>query len=160
MRLRTTMVHLSLIVSRTRCGILHAAPQSRDRTKHRRSLRPRLCSAPLRKCYALHCVRGTFRSRLLLDRPRLARYRGDHLDRFLDRFDGAFGRARAVRDQIVGAVEIEPADLADAGRDQEIWRIAGKPRPGNAILHDVESIDHHRGDAWPPSCAKKLALDG
>jgi hypothetical protein len=23
------------------------------------SLRPRLCSAPLRKCYALRCVRGT-----------------------------------------------------------------------------------------------------
>src|SRR5205085_6728279 len=36
-------------VSRTRCGILHAAPQSRDRTKHRRSVRPRLCSAPLRE---------------------------------------------------------------------------------------------------------------
>src|SRR3954466_11478811 len=36
-------------VSRTRCGILHAAPQSRDRTKRRRSLRPRLCSAPRRK---------------------------------------------------------------------------------------------------------------
>ncbi len=46
-------------VSRTRCGILHAAPQSRDRTKHRRSQRPRLCSAPLRKSYALRCVRGT-----------------------------------------------------------------------------------------------------
>jgi catechol 2,3-dioxygenase len=46
-------------VSRARCGILHAAPQSRDRTKHRRSLRPRLCSAPLRKCCALRCVRGT-----------------------------------------------------------------------------------------------------
>src|SRR4051794_39778399 len=37
------------LVSRTRCGILHAAPQSRDRTKHRRSLRPRLCSAPRRE---------------------------------------------------------------------------------------------------------------
>jgi hypothetical protein len=46
-------------VSRTRCGILHAAPQSRDRHEHRRLVRPRLCSAPLRKCYALRCVRGT-----------------------------------------------------------------------------------------------------
>ena len=35
------------------------APQSRDRTKRRRSLRPRLCNAPLRKGYALRCVRGT-----------------------------------------------------------------------------------------------------
>jgi hypothetical protein len=49
----------NFFVSRTRCGIVHAAPQSRDRTKHRRSLRPRLCSAPLRKGYALRCVRGT-----------------------------------------------------------------------------------------------------
>ena len=32
-------------VSRTRCGILYAAAQSRDRTKHRRPLRPRLCTA-------------------------------------------------------------------------------------------------------------------
>src|SRR5436305_11962262 len=43
------MSRYSDIVSRTRCGILHAAPQSRDRTKRRRSVRPRLCSAPLRE---------------------------------------------------------------------------------------------------------------
>src|SRR3954452_9196256 len=47
------------LVSRARCSVLHAASQNRDRTKHRRSLRPRLCSAPLRKSYALRCVRGT-----------------------------------------------------------------------------------------------------
>jgi len=52
------------------------APQSRDRTKRRRSLRPRLCSAPLRKSHsasktrvnalmALRCVRGTRLLRLL-----------------------------------------------------------------------------------------------
>jgi hypothetical protein len=38
-------------VSRARCGILHAAPQNRDRTEHRRLVRPRLCSAP-RPVYA------------------------------------------------------------------------------------------------------------
>src|SRR5438128_388251 len=37
------------IVSRTRCSVLHAAPQSRDRTKHRVLLRPRLSSAPRRE---------------------------------------------------------------------------------------------------------------
>jgi hypothetical protein len=37
-----------------------AASQNRDRTKRRRPLRPRLCSAPLRKGYALHCVRGKY----------------------------------------------------------------------------------------------------
>jgi hypothetical protein len=40
-------------------AFFHDASQNRDRTKRRRSLRPRLCSAPLRKCYALRCVRGT-----------------------------------------------------------------------------------------------------
>jgi hypothetical protein len=29
-------------------------------------------------------------------------------------------------DQVVGAVEIEPADLADPGRNQKIRRIAGR----------------------------------
>ena len=38
-----------MVVSRTRCGILHAAPQSRDRTKHRRLVRPRISSAPRRE---------------------------------------------------------------------------------------------------------------
>src|ERR1700754_2102878 len=41
-----------------------AASQNRDRTKHQRSLRPRLCSAPLRKGYALRCVRGTLSQQL------------------------------------------------------------------------------------------------
>src|SRR3954471_22993285 len=36
-------------VSRTRCSVLHAAAQSRDRTKRRALLRPRLCSAPGRE---------------------------------------------------------------------------------------------------------------
>jgi hypothetical protein len=35
-------------VSRTRCSVLHDAPQSRDRTRRGVSLRPRLCGAPLR----------------------------------------------------------------------------------------------------------------
>ena len=48
-----------VFVSRARCGILHAASQNRDRTKHRAPLRPRLCSSPFRKCYTLRCVRGT-----------------------------------------------------------------------------------------------------
>src|SRR4051794_32598654 len=36
-----------------------AASQNRDRTERRCLVRPRLCSAPLRKSYALRCVRGT-----------------------------------------------------------------------------------------------------
>ena len=35
------------------------ASQNRDRTRRRRPRRSRLCNAPLRKSYALHCVRDT-----------------------------------------------------------------------------------------------------
>jgi hypothetical protein len=45
-------------MSRTRCGILDAAPQSRDPALAKIA-GPRLSSAPLRKSYALRCVRGT-----------------------------------------------------------------------------------------------------
>ena len=75
-------------------------------------------------------------------------------------FDRALGGARAMGDQVVGAVKIEPADLADAGRDQQVGRIAGQPRAGDAVLHDVEGIDHDRGDARPSAAAEELALHG
>jgi len=91
---------------------------------------------------------------------RRAGARRQNIDRFLDRVDGALGGARAEGDQVAGAVEIEPADLADAGRDQEVRRIAGEPRAGDAVLHDVEGIDHYRGDAGASAAAEKFALDG
>src|SRR4051794_1938849 len=59
LRINRSVRRIIFSVSRTRCSVLHAAAQSRDRNKHRRLLRPRLCSAPLRKSYALRCVRGT-----------------------------------------------------------------------------------------------------
>jgi hypothetical protein len=46
-------------VSRTRCGILYAAPQSRDRDERRCLVRSRFCEAALRKSYALHRARDT-----------------------------------------------------------------------------------------------------
>ena len=63
-------------------------------------------------------------------------------------------------DQIVGAVEIEPADLTDPRRNQQVRRITGEPRAGDAVLHDVEGIDHHRRDAGASATAEKLALHG
>src|SRR5690348_15550274 len=57
-------------------------------------------------------------------------------------------------------MEVEPADLADTWVDQEVRRVAGEARAGDAVLHDVEGIDHHRGDAGPAAAAKKLALHG
>ena len=46
-------------MSRTRCGILHAAPQSRDRTKLPALHDPGSAAHRFAKSYALRCVRGT-----------------------------------------------------------------------------------------------------
>src|SRR5882762_2728458 len=102
------------------------------------------------------------RSVLLFNRSAglAGRSRCQNVDRLLDGIDGALGGARAMRDQIAGAVEIEPADLTDTGRDQKVGRIAGKAGAGDAVLHDVEGIDHDGGDARPPVAAEKLAFHG
>src|SRR5258708_34716628 len=86
----------------------------------------------------------------LLDcRGRPAWSRRENVDRFLDGVDRALGGARAMRDQIVGAVEIEPADFADAGGDQQIRRIAGEAGAGDGVRHDLEGLAPERGDAPP-----------
>jgi hypothetical protein len=46
-------------VSRTRCSVLHDAPQSRDPKTHSIKLGPRISSAPRRKSGALRSIRGT-----------------------------------------------------------------------------------------------------
>src|SRR5260370_12613712 len=75
------------------------------------------------------------RSGHLLDcRGRLAWSRRENVDRFLDGVDRALGGARAMRDQIVGAVEIGPADFADAGGDQQITPIPAPPPAARAPL--------------------------
>src|SRR5664279_243963 len=93
-------------------------------------------------------------------RARFGRAWRQDVDRFLNRIDGALGRARAMGDQILGAVEIEPADLADARRDQQVRRIAGKAGAGDAVLHDVEGIDHDAGNARSTAAAEELPLHG
>ena len=50
--------------------------------------------------------------------------------------------SRADLDRLVGAMEIEPADAAKPRADQHIGRIAGEPRARDAVLHDVEGLDH------------------
>src|SRR4051812_11721261 len=46
---RGVSVARAAVVSRTRCGILHAAAQSRDRNKAQRLVRSRFCEAALRE---------------------------------------------------------------------------------------------------------------
>src|SRR5689334_25335595 len=57
-------------------------------------------------------------------------------------------------------MEVEPADLADAGRNQQVGWIARQACAGDAVLHDVEGIDHHGGDAGPATAAEEFALHG
>src|SRR5215471_10075919 len=80
-------------------------------------------------------------------------------DRFGDRFDRLFGRGAADRDGFRGAMEIEPADMADARSDMNIRRIAREPHPGEAVLHDVEGFHHHRGKAWAAIAGNDLPLE-
>src|SRR4051812_49589336 len=59
----------------------------------------------------------------------------------------------------MGAVEIEPANVADPRVDHDVGRIAGEPRPRDAVLHDVEGIDHYARDAGTPRAAGELAFE-
>lgn len=80
-------------------------------------------------------------------------------DRFGDRFDRLFGRGAADRNGFRGAMEIEPADMADARSDMNIRRIAREPHPGEAVLHDVKGFHHHRGKAWAAVAGNDLPLE-
>jgi hypothetical protein len=48
-----------LIVTRARCGILHAASQNRDHPDRMHPQLPRLCSALCGESGARRCIRGT-----------------------------------------------------------------------------------------------------
>ena len=56
-------------------------------------------------------------------------------------------------------MEIEPADVTDARADHDVRRIAGEPRPRDAVLHDVEGVDHHARNAGAAGAADELALE-
>ena len=70
-------------------------------------------------------------------------------------------RARPPRrrgDRLLRAVEIEQPDAADARADQDVGRIAGEPRARDAVLHDVERLDHHGRQAGPARGPEQAAL--
>ena len=46
------------------------------------------------------------------------------------------------------------------GEIRKVGRIAGKPGAGDAILHDVEGVDHDGRDARPRGAAEKLPFHG
>ena len=73
-------------------------------------------------------------------------------NRFRNEVERLFGGGLTDRDGFRGAMEIEKADMADARRDVDVGRIAGEPHAGEAILHDVERLDHDRREARPRAC--------
>src|SRR6185437_10245094 len=63
---------------------------------------------------------------------------------------------RADPHRLVGAMKIEPADVAEPWTDQDVGRIAREPRSGDAILHDIVGFDHDRGQAGTSRSPKNL----
>ena len=64
-----------------------------------------------------------------------------------DVFGLAAGRDFATLDEFVGVVEVEEADAMQPRRNEGVGRVAGKAGAGDAILDDIEGIDHDGGDA-------------
>src|SRR5262245_18867714 len=90
-----------------------------------------------------------------MERTRRSRQRGGGLT---DRVERALGRLGAECDRLLGAVELEQADPAEPRIDEHVGRIAGEARPSDAVLNDVEGVDHHRVYAGACRRAYHLAL--
>src|SRR5690606_11016524 len=84
---------------------------------------------------------------------------GEDCEGLLDRLKHALGRLGADLDRLGGAVEVEQADAAEHRIDDDVRWVAGEPRAGDPILHDVEGFHHDRGDAGTARRAYELTLD-
>ena len=60
---------------------------------------------------------------------------------------GPADRLAAERDQFVGAMKFEHADLADLQLHQRVGRITREPRAHDAVLENLEGVDHHGHEA-------------
>src|SRR5579871_4352623 len=67
---------------------------------------------------------------------------GKRGDRFGDRLQRLFRGFSADRNGFLGAMEIEQVDAPKPGTDHHVGRIAGQARAGDAVLHDLERLDH------------------
>ena len=54
----------------------------------------------------------------------------------------ALGGVAPERDGFVRTMELEKSHLAELRRDHDVRRIAGEPRSGDAVLHDIERVNH------------------
>src|ERR1051326_4379298 len=72
--------------------------------------------------------------------------------------DGALGGFRAERDRFIGAMKIEQADRPQVWLDQDVGRVPGETRAGDAVLHDVEGLAHHGEQAGAARRAEYLTF--
>src|SRR6476620_6214708 len=80
-------------------------------------------------------------------------------DLALDVVEVAADGLGAGLDELIGAMEVEQAAVGHARLDDHVRRIAGKAGARNAVLHDVEGLHHHAGDAGAVvGAAEELAL--
>ena len=68
-------------------------------------------------------------------------------------------RLAAERDQFVGAMKLEHADLADLELHQRVGRIAGQPGAHDAVLENIEGVDHRGHQARAPRHRRGPARD-
>lgn len=64
-------------------------------------------------------------------------------NRFVNEIKCSLGCARSDLDRLLRAMEIEPTNMTKPRADHDIGGIARKTRSRDAILHDVEGVDHH-----------------
>ena len=76
--------------------------------------------------------------------------------------DLGLGCLVADLDRLVGAVEFRQADVTELRLQRHVGRIAGKPRARDAVLDDVEGLDHDAGDAEArlARCADRWSIAG
>src|SRR5215470_19054660 len=80
-------------------------------------------------------------------------------DDFPDGVEGALSGFGPEVNGLAGAVEIDQPDVAEPRADHHVGRIAREPRSRDAVLHDVEGLHHHGGEAGPAFGAEELALE-
>ena len=59
----------------------------------------------------------------------------------------ALDRGLALVDDLIGAIELEQADVAEARRDVHVLRLPGHARAGDAVLDDAALRRHHAAPA-------------
>ena len=65
-------------------------------------------------------------------------------------------------DRFIGAIKLRQTDMTEFGLQRQVGRISRQPRARNAILNDVEGLDHDAGytDAQFPGAGLRVEAGG